>query len=463
MNIQCKIKKSNVPLEKKMEWILVIISSSLLGIWAVKNTIALRNVLLVAGTLLSIYYIFKVWKIEKFEERCTIWSVLPIIFVASIFIWVIGHYLFFSIDQVGQLKELKSTWLRAFMAFILGLATGLALRNNPNRLSLLWVGIFVDFLIIFFQYSQQSWLQETFIKPTYDNYIFHLKINVVLMGSLLIAGITGGLLDQLRTTHFHWRKISHWYLLYCAFGMLNILWTYIFIFDTRNGMAVLTILYIFWLVIILIFLVRNEWRKPNLKKMLPHLLVLGITLYLFLHFAYLQTTINKGWQNIKEDAEIAIQVHRYPNWQNLDELGYPNRSDGTKVTHNTYERIAWATVGSNFIIKYPLGAGMLSRPISLLTQGNLKFATHSGWVELGLAFGVPMLGLIFTALGITLINAARKSYPARMSVMGLIVFIFCFYLIGEATIQHGLEILFFLLALLPALLLTNLKNIKHTW
>ena len=132
--------------------------------------------------------------------------------------------------------------------------------------------------------------------------------------------------------------------------------------------------------------------------MLPHLLVLGITLYLFLHFAYLQTTINKGWQNIKEDAEIAIQVHRYPNWQNLDELGYPNRSDGTKVTHNTYERIAWATVGSNFIIKYPLGAGMLSRPISLLTQGNLKFATHSGWVELGLAFGVPMLGLIFTAL-----------------------------------------------------------------
>jgi lipopolysaccharide export LptBFGC system permease protein LptF len=172
----------------------------------------------------------------------------------------------------------------------------------------------------------------------------------------------------------------------------------------------------------------------------------------------MQTKINNGWHNIKEDVEIAIQVHRYPNWQNLDELGYPNRSDGTNVTSNTYERVAWATAGAKIIIKNPQGAGMLSYPISLLTQGNLKFATHSGWVELGLAFGVPILGLIFTALSIILINAARKFYPAGMSVLGMVVFTFCFYLIGEATIQHGLEILYFLLALLPALLLTKLKN-----
>jgi len=222
-------------------------------------------------------------------------------------------------------------------------------------------------------------------------------------------------------------------------------------------MAVLTILYIFWLVCILIFLIRNQWRKPNLKKMLPHLLVLGISLCLFFYFAHLQTKINNGWHNIKEDVEVAIQIHRYPNWQNLDELGYPNRSDGTKVTSNTNERIPWATAGTNIIIKYPQGAGMLSYPISLLTQRNLKFATHSGWVELGLAFGVPILGLIFTALCIIFINAARKFYPASMSVMGLVVFTFSFYLIGEATIQHGLEILFFILVF-PALLLTKLKN-----
>ena len=37
--------------------ILVLLSSLLLGIWAVKETIALRNILLVCGTLISIYYI----------------------------------------------------------------------------------------------------------------------------------------------------------------------------------------------------------------------------------------------------------------------------------------------------------------------------------------------------------------------------------------------------------------------
>ena len=36
---------------------LIFISSVLLGIWATKDTIALRNILLVLGTVLSLIYI----------------------------------------------------------------------------------------------------------------------------------------------------------------------------------------------------------------------------------------------------------------------------------------------------------------------------------------------------------------------------------------------------------------------
>jgi len=53
------------------------------------------------------------------------------------------------------------------------------------------------------------------------------------MGTLMIAGITGALFDQLRTTDYQWRKISHWYLFYWALGILNILWAFILIFDTQ--------------------------------------------------------------------------------------------------------------------------------------------------------------------------------------------------------------------------------------
>jgi hypothetical protein len=86
-------------------------------------------------------------------------------------------------------------------------------------------------------------------------------------------------------------------------------------------------------------------------------------------------------------------------------------------------------------------------------------ATHSGWVELGLAFGIPVLVLIFGVLLVTFIEAVRHAYPARMTVLGFAVLIASLYTVGELAIQHGIEILFYLLALAPALLLTKPRQI----
>ena len=71
-------------------------------------------------------------------------------------------------------------------------------------------------------------------------------------------------------------------------------------------------------------------------------------------------------------------------------------------------------------------------------------ATHSGWVE---------LGLIFSVLLLVFVEAARHAYSARMAVLGFVVLIACLYSVGEVAIHHDIEILFYLLALAPALLL----------
>jgi hypothetical protein len=65
------------------------------------------------------------------------------------------------------------------------------------------------------------------------------------------------------------------------------------------------------------------------------------------------------------------------------------------------------------------------------------------------------LGLIFCILLLVFVEAARHSYPARMTVLGFVVLIVFLYAVGEITIKHGIEILFYLLALAPALLLTK--------
>ncbi len=451
------------PSKVNLEWTLLILSSILLGIWAVKGTIALRNILLVCGTLLSIYYIIGERRAGTLKEQLSFWKVLPFLLLALTFIWVISHYLFFSLDPTKQFQELESTWLRAFMASIIGMATGLALRNHPNRLNLLWAGVLIAFLVLFYQYIPRALVQNKLLVPDYDHYLFHLKINAVLMGMILIAGIDGALLDHLRAIQYRWSSLRLWYLLYWLLGTSLTLWTFVYIVAAQNGIGLSTILYGFWFICALIFFIKSQIHCLNFKSLLA-LLITGIGLSLVLYFTFLQTTVNKGWHTLIDDAKIAVQIDRYPHWQNTAKMGYPKRDDGQVVTSNTYERVAWATAGSRAIIAYPQGVGVLAYPFAkhpnsppkMVVGSNTQgIATHSGWVELGLAFGIPILVLIFGALLVTFIEATRYAYPARMTVLGFIVLIASLYTVGEVAIQHGVEILFYLSTLVPALLLTK--------
>jgi hypothetical protein len=450
---------------KNLEWVLVILSSILLGIWAVKGTIALRNILLVSGILFSIYYIVQEWRYSDLKEQCTNWKVLPILFLALTFVWVVSHYLFFSLDPIKQFMELKSSWLRALMASIIGLATGLALRDHPKRLNLLWIGISIAFLVLFYQYIPRALAQTKLLVPDYEHYLFHLKINTVLVGMILITGIGGALLDHLRTIQYRWINLRLWYLLYWLLGTGFVLWAFVYIADTRNGIGLITILYCFWFICAIVFFTRGQIYNSKLKNM-SALLVTGIGLCLILYFAFLQTNINKGWNTLLDDVKIAVQINRYSHWQNPAQMGYPKFDYEQIVTPNTYVRVAWATAGLREIIAYPQGVGVLAFPFAkhpnvlqkIAVSPNIsEFATHSGWVELGLAFGIPILGLIFPIFLITFIEASRHEYPARMTVLGFVVMINCLYAVGELTVQHGVEILFYFLAFLPALLLTKFR------
>ena len=452
--------------KRNLEWILLVLSSLLLGIWAVKETIALRNFLLISGTLISIYYIVNKWRHGELKDQCTIWKILPIVLIGLVFFWVISHFLFFSLDPIKQFKELTSTWLRAFMASIVGLATGLALRNHPNRLNFLWFGIFIAFLVLYYQYIPRALAQKKLLVPDYEYYLFHLKINTVLMGMILTAGIDGALLDNLRYIKDRRSNLKFWYLLYWFLGTGFVLWAFVYIVDSRNGIGVSIILYSFWFLSALVFFVRSQNKCLNLNSLLA-LLMAAIGLCLILYFALLQTNVNKGWDTFWEDAKLAVQIDRHENWQNPSQMGYPQHADGRVVTPNTYERIAWMTAGTRAVIDYPLGVGVLAFPFAKhpnpppkmsIDISNQGIATHSGWVELGLAFGIPILSLIFLSLLITFIQAISNTFPAKMTVLGLIVLISSLYAVGEVAIQHGIEILFYLLTLMPALIFYDCKS-----
>ena len=463
---QSAIKSHNTSIDN-LRWVLIIISSILLGIWATKGTIALRNILLVIGAILSIYYIILEFRYEKLKEDLPFWKLLPLILLTCIFIWVIIHFFLFSIDPVLQLHELQSTWLRIFLATLVGLGTGLALRNHPNRLNLLWLGVSISFLVLYYQYIPRALAQHKLLVPDYDHYLFHLKINTVQMGLILITGVYGALFDHLRTIGYRWRDLKPWYLTYSLVCSGLTLWAFVYIVNARNGIGLSMILYIFWFVCTLVFVFSNRHSLSIKNLFIP--LIAGISLCLTLYFAFLQMTVNKGWHTLLGDVKVAIQIDRFPHWQNPVEMGYPNRDDGQMVVPSTYERVAWAVAGVKATMAYPQGVGVLTFPFMKhphappsihVGDDTPRIATHSGWAELGLAFGIPILGLIFSVLLLILFEATRKVYPTRMTILGFVVLVACLYTVGEVAVQHGIEILFYLISLISALLLTKPMQIR---
>jgi hypothetical protein len=437
-----------------------------LGIWAVKETIALRNILLICGTIITFYYIMQQSKEDPLKKQLNFWKAVPLCLIPAIFVWVIAHYFFFSIDPKAQLEELKSTWFRSFLASIVGFGTGLTLRKYPNRLGFLWVGILISFIVLLYQYFPRALIHQKLLVLDYEYYLFHLKINVVLMGTILLVGIDGALFDYLRISQN--RKIlTSFYILYWIFGTLIVFWAFVFIVDSRNGMGLSILIHIFWILCATLFLIKNkQWLSIRNSYSYLFLLV-GLLIVIF--FFKTQVKINSGWATLINDAKIAVQIHHYPNWQNIPQMGYPVDSNGQTVTQNNYQRIAWATAGAYALLHYPQGAGVLSLPFLKILKtnnnifedhNNIGMATHSGWIELGLAFGIPILISIFLIVLITFINTIINPYPAKMTVLGITFLVTCLYAIGEVAINHGLEILFYLLTLIQALILVEPKKIS---
>jgi hypothetical protein len=439
-------------------WILIAISSVLLGIWAVKGTIALRNTLLGIGALISIKYIYQFLK--NYHEKIPLKFWMPLILLGLMFCWVIAHYVFFSRFPGLQVHELTSTWLRSGLAVMVGLATGLALQKRPSALDLLWMGMVASFAFLFYEYIPKAMAASSLFAPDYFNYIFYGKISGVLAGTILIAGLCGTLADTVR--------LDQWLLVafvgsFSVVAVTAVLYAYVFILDTRNGIALAAIL----LSILCFKLMWDIFKVPRFggiarkgRAILIFIVIGAMAALTWLGVEHIK--YNRGWSSMWEDTQIAVQIEKYPQWQNPQEMGYPKNASGQTVNINNYERIAWGVAGLQiFMPENPLGVGVLKGPFTFLLHekyphsGQNMPSTHSAWVEIGLAYGYPglflILGSLITILFLCLGSKSLFKDLASFLSLGLIML----YTVGELSNQHAIEILCYLIALMASLLLSD--------
>lgn len=441
---------------KKQDYLgngLIFLNVILLAIWAVKDTIALRNIVLVLGAIGSILYIVNDWRFGDLKKQLYYIHALPFIFAGLIFTWVLIHFFCFSQDPVSQLQELKSTWLRVLLSSILAWGTGLVILRKPLFINYLWLGILIGILAVYAQYIPKALAAKAFFVPDYHGYLFEGKINGVLVGTLLIAGLTGTILDLFRCQQLNVHK---WALLFWFIGVVLAMYSYVFIYDTRNGFGLAAILFATLITGGVVWVIKRIITKGATKELVVVITFIAGLAILASIFTYHQIQRNTGWLTLLEDAKIAVQVDQYPQWQhsNIDGI-VPKTESGRTVVGNTYERVAWAVVGVRLIEQHPLGTGVLYIPFNKLLQidypGATPYATHSGWIDLTLSLGIPALLLMWAILASVFYLGAKSESPFRITVPIMAGMISLLYLVGELNGKHAVEILFYWFAMLSAL------------
>lgn len=461
---------------------LILISSVLLGIWAVVNTIALRNILLVAGALIGLLYWLKFFRgliKQRVENFSPLNQFAPLILIGLIFCWILFHYLFLAREPLLQLDELKSTWFRSFLAVILGSATGLVLNRKMSYSPVLWLGLSLSFVVLLCQYIPKAMARQSmFAVDFFGSYIYWAKFSGVLSGLILISGLLGMWVDcvwpKLRgIDYFQRQEISqkmHLMLasIYTIFGIGAALFSFVFIFDAKAGVGLVVIIFVMWSFIGLVYFLRKILWSQDIKNRSRSTLSLAIlfclAIFVLAWFAQKHIKNNSGWESLFSDIYISAQIDKHINWQNTPKFGSPKRDDGEMVKGNIYERVSWAVAGVRLLQSEPLGYGTLrsfpKQMKAIIPDFNGSPYTHSAWIDIGLAFGLPALLMIFTAIGIVLVRAIRRGdSPWRASVFTLSITILLLYGVGEYGFQHGVEILFYFLGFLSSLSLILPKNL----
>jgi hypothetical protein len=439
--------------------LIICISTVLLAIWSIRDTIALRNVLLVLGALVALFLIKQYLKQPQKIASNSIWHYAPIILSACTLVWVGIHYLVFSQDSALQLKDLTSTWVRVLMASMIGAATGLVIKDNPQRSQYLWFGIFCSFAYLLVHYLEAySQSGALFMPDYYFTSPFSNKINTVLMGGLFIAAICGASATALTSKYSpSYPRIIY---IYWAIAVAIILFAYTTIIDTRNGLGVGLILLSAWVLYVFCVMLGRQLLTRTLNWKRGILILLPI-LFIFI-FVQQHLNINRGWNNFFEDISIGFQIDEVPNWQNIQKFGYPKTPSGEEVYPNNYERAAWAAAGVRTIQENPLGYGLLEHSLGKMIQKSYPEAvirsSHSAWVDFGLAFGIPGLALVLGALISAIALAIRSHSPNKLLVVWMAFSLLLIFTIAEVSSNHTIEILFFCIALLNTMVLEKRRG-----
>lgn len=434
--------------------LLIFCSSSLLTIWALPETIAFRHTFLVIGCVCSLIYLKNSFRSVYSTTAWPFW-----IFFIGVFGWLIAHLFIFSVQFDLQFDEMRSLWGRSFLACLLGLGTGLALTNskqserprdnqkkysNPSCIkALIFLGLAGTSIISFAYYvnvalQSHQWVNFDVLLPLYKAkppFVIATAIFIPLCFILIARTIN--------------HQESKWWIPICILGTAFSVFSCLLV-NTKNGIAIFTISLICF---IANFLATVRWKFSRF-------IFVSLVITFIIPASYISITkhleLNPAWAQLIANAKVGIDIDNQNYWKNRSNYPEPTNELGMAVDISTYERTAWFTAGSRLLLENPQGFGLMHHSFGWLAlakwpdfykpNGNLRGATHSGWMDMALGIGIPGMALIWIPLFIAWYRSLFQKGLWFSYTSWTIPILWFAYLTTEVAGQHFTELLFFLVA-----------------
>jgi hypothetical protein len=428
---------------------------ALLWIWVVPGTIALRHVLLSIGCIAGIFLIQRNW--ERFSSPRL--SLIPLYTVGTLFIWVGIHYCFFSLNPVLELSEIKGIWLRSIAGCIMASGFAIALCQHSYLRKYFYVSIFAVPLINLLTYLYDCYLNRGFIEPNAFVKFYFAKIETAYFGGIAAAAAVANLIYLLSGKI---EKKTHLTIAFCFISLSLVLLSAV-LSTTKNGFAIALALCILLFTVILAKVFRNF---KGLKKV--GFIVLLFTLAMIVSAWQIHKSYTGGWNTVLQDVRVAVDIDNNKQWQFMEgSKEAPLNSLGIPAALNTYSRFAYIAVGVRLIEQYPLGYGSVNRSFNgLQTTANIYHEhtgqVHSGWVDFGLAFGLPGLGIIFLAIISIIYFGIKQGGELPLVALMYCLMLIPFGFIAEISYKQYFEATLFFLAF-AATIVSFPQGVNHTY
>jgi len=304
-------------------------------------------------------------------------------------------------------------------------------------------------------YGYASYLNGGLVKPNDFVMFLFAKIETAYFGALAASIAVANLTYLFVVKNV---KASRLQLVLYLLG-LGIVLLSALVSSTKNGIAIAIGLTALLTLIILINSMVNQ-SSSRLISIVTLIFILGVVGIVWKNN---KTLSSRGWDTVLQDAKIAIDIDGNKQWQTGVYETLPHNSSGQIVAVNTYERFAYASVGLRLIGDYPLGYGSINRSfvglqdVAQILHGH-QGQVHSGWIDFGLAFGMPGLALLFVVMLLIICFAITNPTLLSLCAGMICIALIPMGVIAEICYKQYFEATIFFVTLASALILLEGKS-----